>query len=42
MNKSTARQYPAWVPYFFLLPFLGIFLIFIAYPMLLSATMAFQ
>ena len=42
MNKATARQYPAWVPYFFLLPFLGIFLIFIAYPMVLSATMAFQ
>lgn len=42
MSKSNARQYPAWVPYFFLLPFLGIFLIFIAYPMLLSATMAFQ
>jgi ABC-type sugar transport system permease subunit len=42
MSKSTARQYPAWVPYFFLLPFLGIFLIFIAYPMVLSAMMAFQ
>lgn len=42
MSNATARQYPAWVPYFFLLPFLGIFLVFIAYPMLLSATMAFQ
>jgi len=42
MSKSTARQYPAWVPYFFLLPFLSVFLVFIAYPMLLSATMAFQ
>lgn len=42
MNKTTARQYPAWVPYFFLLPFMGIFLVFIAYPMVLSATMAFQ
>ncbi|MEM6256789.1 MAG: sugar ABC transporter permease [Planctomycetota bacterium] len=30
------------MPYFFLLPFLGIFLVFIAYPMVLSATMAFQ
>ncbi len=42
MSKAIARQYPAWMPYFFLLPFLGIFLIFIAYPMVLSATMAFQ
>lgn len=42
MSKSVARQYPAWVPYFFLAPFLGVFLVFIAYPMLLSATMAFQ
>lgn len=42
MSNTTARQYPAWVPYFFLLPFLGIFLVFIAYPMVLSATMAFQ
>lgn len=42
MSNSKTRQYPAWVPYFFLLPFLGIFLIFIAYPMLLSASMAFQ
>ncbi|MFK7791012.1 MAG: carbohydrate ABC transporter permease [Phycisphaeraceae bacterium] len=42
MSNAHARQYPAWVPYFFLVPFLGIFLVFIAYPMLLSATMAFQ
>lgn len=38
----TARQYPTWVPYFFLAPFLLVFLVFIAYPMVLSASMAFQ
>lgn len=42
MIKSTSQQYPAWVPYFFVIPFLGIFLVFIAYPMALSALMAFE
>lgn len=40
--SSTMRQHPRWVPYFFLLPFLGVFIVFIAYPMALSALMAFQ
>ncbi len=39
---SKARQYPAWTPYLFLAPFLLIFLVFSAYPMLLSAFMAFE
>lgn len=41
MSRSM-RQNPAWVPYFFLAPFLIIFLVFIAYPMLLSGFMAFE
>lgn len=41
MIQST-RQHPRWVPYFFLGPFLAVFLVFIAYPMLLSAFMAFE
>jgi len=40
MNKPQARS--AWAPYFFLAPFLAIFAVFIAYPMVLSASMAFQ
>ncbi|MGB0767280.1 MAG: carbohydrate ABC transporter permease [Phycisphaeraceae bacterium] len=40
--SSVMRQHPRWVPYFFLGPFLLIFLVFIAYPMLLSGVMAFQ
>ena len=40
--SSTMRQHARWVPYFFLAPFLGVFLVFIAYPMALSASMAFQ
>ena len=39
---SKARQYPQWMPYFFLGPFLAIFVVFIAYPMILSAFMAFE
>lgn len=41
MSKRV-RQHPRWVPYFFLGPFLLVFGVFIAYPMLLSAFMAFQ
>ena len=40
--SSRVKQYPSWVPYFFLAPFLGVFLVFIAYPMLLSGVMAFE
>lgn len=40
MNKLT--QSTRWTPYVLLAPFLLIFLVFIAYPMLLSAYMAFQ
>ncbi len=39
---TSARQHPRWVPYFFLGPFLLIFAVFIAYPMILSAFMAFE
>jgi len=42
MKTASVRQHPRWVPYFFLGPFFLIFGVFIAYPMLLSAFMAFQ
>lgn len=42
MKAPAVRQHPRWVPYFFLGPFLLVFAVFIAYPMLLSAFMAFQ
>lgn len=36
------RQHPAWVPYFWASPFLLVFAVFLAYPMLLSVKMAFH
>ncbi|XAL98349.1 sugar ABC transporter permease [Phycisphaeraceae bacterium D3-23] len=36
------RQHPAWVPYFWAAPFLIVFAVFLAYPMLLSVKMAFH
>lgn len=36
------QQHPAWVPYFWAAPFLLVFAVFLAYPMLLSVKMAFQ
>ncbi|MEM9415102.1 MAG: sugar ABC transporter permease [Planctomycetota bacterium] len=36
------RQHPRWVPYFWAAPFLIIFAVFLAYPMLLSVKMAFH
>ncbi|MEM1354351.1 MAG: sugar ABC transporter permease [Planctomycetota bacterium] len=40
--SSRHRQHPAWVPYFWAAPFLLVFLVFLAYPMLLSVKMAFH
>ncbi|MFN3168827.1 MAG: carbohydrate ABC transporter permease [Phycisphaeraceae bacterium] len=39
---SKAKAHSGWAPYLFLAPFLAVFLVFIAYPMVLSASMAFQ
>lgn len=36
------RQHPVWVPYFWASPFLLVFAVFLAYPMLLSVKMAFH
>ncbi len=36
------RQHPLWVPYFWVAPFLLVFGVFIAYPMILSIQMAFH
>lgn len=41
MSKAY-RQHPAWVPYFWAAPFLLVFAVFMAMPMLLSVKMAFQ
>ena len=40
--SSRHRQHPGWVPYFWAAPFLLVFLVFLAYPMLLSVKMAFH
>ena len=40
--KLKYRLYPGWSPYFFIAPFVGVFLVFMTYPLIYSIPLALQ